>query len=57
MLLSDYTDRAEARTEKATGVWSDVPPAVLDEDLDEHLIALPNGRLGWRVCLPAAVSY
>lgn len=58
MLASpDYTDRAEARTEKATGVWSDVPPAVLDEDLDEHLIALPNGRFGWRVCLPAAVSY
>ncbi|MCB0925200.1 MAG: alpha/beta hydrolase [Mycobacterium sp.] len=53
----DYTDRAEARTEKATGVWSDVPPVVLDEDLDEHLIALPNGRFGWRVCLPAAVSY
>lgn len=58
MLASpDYTDRAEARTEKATGVWSDVPPAELDEDLDEHLIALPNGRYGWRVCIPAMISY
>lgn len=58
MLASpDYTDPAEARTEKATGVWSDVSPALLDEDVDEHLIALPNGRFGWRVCLPAAVSY
>ena len=53
----DYTDRAEARTEKATGVWADVPAADLDEDLDEHLIALPNGRLGWRVCTPAMVAY
>ena len=58
MLASpDYTDRAEARTEKATGVWADVPAADLDEDLDEHLIALPNGRFGWRVCIPAMVSY
>lgn len=53
----DYTDRAEARTEKATGVWADVPPADLDEDLDEHLVALPNGRYGWRVCVPAMISY
>lgn len=53
----DYTDRAEARTEKSTGAWADVPPALLDEDLDEHLIELPNGRYGWRVCLPATVSY
>ncbi len=58
MLASpDYTDRDEARTEKSTGVWADVPPAELDEDLDEHLIALPNGRWGWRVCIPAMVSY
>ena len=53
----DYTDRAEARTEKATGAWSDVPPALLDEDVDEHLIELPSGRFCWRVSLPAAVSY
>ena len=53
----DYTDRAEARTEKATGSWADVPPADLDEDIDEHLIALPNGRFGWRVFIPAITSY
>ena len=58
MLASpDYPDRAEARTEKSTGVWADVPADELDEDLDEHLIALPNGRYGWRVCIPAMVSY
>lgn len=58
MLASpDYTDRAEARTEKSTGAWADVPSDELDEDLDEHLVALPNGRYGWRVCLPAMMSY
>ena len=53
----DYTDRAEARTEKATGSWSDVTDAELDEDIDEHLVALPNGRVGWRLCVPAMMSY
>jgi lipase len=53
----DYPDRAEAREEKAGGSWVDVDPAVLDADLDEHLVTLPNGRYGWRVCLPAMMSY
>lgn len=53
----DYPDVAEARAEKATGSWADVDPAELDADLDEHLIALPNGRYGWRVSLPAMMSY
>lgn len=58
MLASpDYTDRDEARTEKATGSWADVSPAELDDDLDEHLVALPNGRYGWRIELPAMMSY
>jgi lipase len=58
MLASpDYPDVAEARAEKATGSWADVDPAVLDADLDEHLIALPSGRYGWRISLPAMMSY
>ena len=58
MLASpDYPDAAEARAEKATGSWADVDPAVLDAELDEHLIALPGGRYGWRVSLPAMMSY
>lgn len=57
MASPDYTDRAEARTEKATGSWADVPPDELDADLDEHLVALPNGRCGWRVFMPAIMSY
>jgi lipase len=53
----DYTDRDEARREKATGSWSDVDPAELDAELDEHLVGWPKGRVGWRMCLPAMVSY
>ncbi|MCX2934370.1 alpha/beta hydrolase [Mycobacterium sp. CVI_P3] len=53
----DYTDRDEARTEKFTGSWADVDPAELDADLDEHLLVLPNGRYGWRICVPAMMSY
>lgn len=53
----DYTDPAEARAEKAFGAWSDVDPAVLDAEVAEHLIALPNGRCSWRINLAAMVCY
>lgn len=53
----DYPDPAEARMEKATGSWADVDPAALDAELDEHLVRLPSGRYGWRVSMPAMMSY
>ncbi|BBX65737.1 lipase LipV [Mycobacterium saskatchewanense] len=53
----DYPDAGEARMEKATGSWSDVDPALLDAEIDEHLVQLPTGRYGWRVSLPAMMSY
>ncbi|WP_096285389.1 alpha/beta fold hydrolase [Mycobacterium ahvazicum] len=53
----DYPDPAEARQEKATGSWADVDPDVLDAELDEHLVQLPSGRYGWRVSVPAMMSY
>jgi lipase len=58
MLASpDYPDVEEARMEKATGSWADVEPALLDAEIDEHLVELPSGRYGWRVSLPAMMSY
>lgn len=58
MLASpDYPDAAQARAEKAHGSWSDVPAAVLDAEVDEHLITLPSGRVGWRISVPAMMSY
>lgn len=53
----DYPDAGEARMEKATGSWADVDPALIDAEVDEHLIELPSGRYGWRVSLPAMMSY
>jgi lipase len=53
----DYTDREEARAEKADGSWGDVEPSELDRELDEHLIDLPNGRHAWRISIPAMMSY
>ncbi len=53
----DYTDAAEARNEKSGGSWGDVDDDVLDAEIDEHLIALPGGRVGWRICIPAMLAY
>ena len=53
----DYTDRDEAREEKAAGSWADVDTAELEAELDEHLIEWPGGRVGWRISLPAMLSY
>ncbi|MCH9641086.1 MAG: alpha/beta hydrolase [Actinomycetia bacterium] len=53
----DYTDRQEAWAEKANGSWGDVAAGELDRELDEHLVALPTGRVGWRISIPAMLSY
>ncbi|MDR3660055.1 MAG: alpha/beta hydrolase [Mycobacterium sp.] len=56
----DYPDRQQARDEKVHGSWGEVAaahPDELERDLDEHLIALPGGRFGWRISLPAMMSY
>jgi lipase len=53
----DYTDRDEARAEKVNGSWGEVDPEELDRELAEHLIELPGGRAGWRMSIPAVMSY
>ena len=53
----DYTDRDEARAEKVNGSWGEVDPEELDRELAEHLIDLPGGRAGWRMSIPAMMSY
>ena len=50
-------DRDEARMEKVSGSWRDVDPVELDTELDEHLVELPDGRYGWRMSIPAMMSY
>jgi lipase len=39
------------------GSWADVEPDELDRELDEHLIDQPGGRVGWRISIPAMLSY
>lgn len=53
----DYTDRDEARADKLAGSWGEVDAAELEAELDEHLIPWPGGRCGWRISLPAMMSY
>jgi lipase len=53
----DYTEREEARSEKVNGSWADVEPDELDRELDEHLIDQHGGRVGWRISIPAMLSY
>jgi len=58
MLASpDYSDEAEARAAKTNGSWAGVDPAVVDAELDEHLVTLPGGRCTWRLSLPAMMAY
>ena len=53
----DFADREEARADKTSGSWGEVDDDELELELDEHLITLPNGRVGWRIGIPAAMSY
>lgn len=53
----DFADRDEARADKTSGSWGEVDAAELERELDEHLITLPNGRVGWRIGIPAVTSY
>ncbi|MEE2034193.1 alpha/beta fold hydrolase [Rhodococcus chondri] len=52
----DYTDAAEARSEKVHGDWSEVADELLDAEIAEHLVGTGSGRVGWRVCVPALVA-
>lgn len=52
----DYTDAAEARSEKINGSWREVPEEVLDGEIAEHLVLLDSGRVNWRLSTPAVVA-
>ncbi len=53
----DYTNREEARQEKAGGSWGEVDDDELERELDEHLVDQADGRVGWRISIPAMLSY
>ncbi|PRC44314.1 alpha/beta hydrolase [Mycobacterium sp. ITM-2017-0098] len=53
----DYTNREEARQEKIGGSWGEVADDELERELDEHLVDQADGRVGWRISIPAMLSY
>lgn len=53
----DYPDIAAARHDKLETAWADVDPELLEAELAEHLVTTPEGRVRWRMSLPAITSY
>lgn len=53
----DYTDAEEARMDKLATGWGAAGPDLLQAELDDHLVPAANGRVGWRVSLPALMAY
>lgn len=52
----DYPDAAVAAAAKRGEGWAAVPDRLLDKEIDDHLMPLANGRMGWRVSAPAAAT-
>ncbi|MGV9839631.1 alpha/beta fold hydrolase [Nocardia niigatensis] len=53
----DYESVEQARFDKLETAWGEVDPAVLDAELAEHLVPTANGRVGWRMTLPAIIAF
>ena len=53
-----HRPRRGPQPRRSSGSWGEVDdPAELERELDEHLVDLPNGRVGWRISIPAMMSY
>ncbi|GAB2641362.1 alpha/beta fold hydrolase [Nocardia goodfellowii] len=53
----DYADVDQARQDKLASAWHDVESQVLEAELAEHLVPTADGRVAWRLSLPAVTSY
>lgn len=53
----DYATVEHARRDKIATGWGEVEPRLLDAELTEHLMPTADGRVGWRISLPAVNSY
>ncbi|MDL9936794.1 alpha/beta fold hydrolase [Gordonia sp. ABSL1-1] len=52
----DYADADAARAAKRAEGWADVPAQRLEDEITDHLIPRPHGRVGWRVSAPMAAA-
>ncbi|MEV0245448.1 alpha/beta hydrolase [Nocardia sp. NPDC050712] len=53
----DYADLEQARRDKLASAWHDVESRLLAAELAEHLVPTEDGRVAWRLSLPAVTSY
>ncbi|MEV6134491.1 alpha/beta fold hydrolase [Nocardia sp. NPDC051990] len=53
----DYDTVEHARQDKIATGWGEVEPRLLEAELTEHLMPTADGRVGWRISLPAVNSY
>nr|WP_040811717.1 alpha/beta hydrolase [Nocardia concava] len=53
----DYASAEQARFDKLETAWGELDPAVLDAELTEHLVPTANGRVGWRMTMPAIIAF
>lgn len=52
----DFTSPEEARQDKKSGAWAQVPDAVLDTEIAEHLVRRDSGRWEWDISCPAVTG-
>ncbi|UGT45549.1 alpha/beta hydrolase [Nocardia yamanashiensis] len=53
----DYADVEQARRDKLETAWAEVDPELLADELAEHLVPTANGRVGWRLAMPAIIAF
>ncbi|MEV6770361.1 alpha/beta hydrolase [Nocardia sp. NPDC051030] len=53
----DYASVEQARFDKVETAWAEVDPRVLEDELAEHLVPTPDGRMAWRLTFAAMIAY
>lgn len=52
----DFTSPEEAKRDKTSGAWAQVPDDVIDEEIAEHLVRRDSGRWEWNISCAAMVA-
>lgn len=56
MVDASYPDRAAARADRIAQGWAELPAALIDAELDVHLVRHDDGTWGWRYYRPALIG-